>query len=368
MADTEANLCACCQKAAAKYRCPRCEVCTCSLACVQAHKRQTGCSGQRDRTAYISMKEFDVNQLASDIRFLEEGVDKRSSAERSLAITAGHAPRHNPRQRAPLSRGERIAKWAYTRCKVTVRSLAVGMRRQQENRTSWDGKQKHMLWTVQVMFGTSSTGHSVLLHRIADTSPLDSIVQMARKRRQGKQDADGDEAADSDAIKHLLLRRVDSPANAPIYYALAPTTPLFMALENKTVIEYPTITVIDADQPIPATWHVEPCVVHVDEGGPDATSARTEETVDDPSVTTTHGVEDDAERARTFHVQEPDSNDENDAETVVGTMMQPQSKPSVPATDHAIPGVGIHYDSELEEGEVPMSWPASKRRKLDAVE
>jgi hypothetical protein len=65
MTDEQINLCTSCHTATAKYRCPRCETRTCSLSCVQTHKSQTGCSGKRDRTGYVSMKEFGVNQLAS---------------------------------------------------------------------------------------------------------------------------------------------------------------------------------------------------------------------------------------------------------------------------------------------------------------
>jgi hypothetical protein len=58
-------LCQQCHLQPFKYRCPRCDCHTCSLACSQQHKKDTGCNGQRDRTKYVSMKQFDVNQLAS---------------------------------------------------------------------------------------------------------------------------------------------------------------------------------------------------------------------------------------------------------------------------------------------------------------
>ncbi|PNH04040.1 Box C/D snoRNA protein 1 [Tetrabaena socialis] len=77
-----------CGAAPARYRCPRCQLRTCSLACVRAHKEGPGggegagggggegggggCSGQRDRAAFLPMKEFDDRALLSDYRLLEE--------------------------------------------------------------------------------------------------------------------------------------------------------------------------------------------------------------------------------------------------------------------------------------------------------
>ncbi|RKP06458.1 hypothetical protein THASP1DRAFT_10426, partial [Thamnocephalis sphaerospora] len=47
-----------CNEKPFKYRCPRCGWRTCSLPCSRTHKQATGCSGQRDRTKYVPMKQF----------------------------------------------------------------------------------------------------------------------------------------------------------------------------------------------------------------------------------------------------------------------------------------------------------------------
>ncbi|KAJ1616091.1 hypothetical protein T492DRAFT_577535, partial [Pavlovales sp. CCMP2436] len=51
--------CAVCGEAASKYRCPRCELRTCSATCVGAHKAASGCSGKRDTARYSSLPNFD---------------------------------------------------------------------------------------------------------------------------------------------------------------------------------------------------------------------------------------------------------------------------------------------------------------------
>lgn len=60
-----AQLCAVCGSTAARYRCPGCDVRSCSLACSKAHKESSGCSGKRDRLKFVSLQEFDDRTLLS---------------------------------------------------------------------------------------------------------------------------------------------------------------------------------------------------------------------------------------------------------------------------------------------------------------
>lgn len=56
----------------AKYTCPKCEVKTCCLNCSRIHKTELNCSGQRDRTKFISINKFTNLDLLSDYVLLEE--------------------------------------------------------------------------------------------------------------------------------------------------------------------------------------------------------------------------------------------------------------------------------------------------------
>ncbi|TVU36968.1 hypothetical protein EJB05_18928 [Eragrostis curvula] len=67
-----------------KYRCPGCAHLTCSLPCVQAHKRRTDCTGKRPRTDPVPLARFDDNQLISDYNLLEETNQARESAHRLI--------------------------------------------------------------------------------------------------------------------------------------------------------------------------------------------------------------------------------------------------------------------------------------------
>lgn len=61
----ESKLCQECKKSEWKYKCPRCDLRSCGLDCVKAHKARTGCSGKRDRTAFVPLAEFCDNVLVS---------------------------------------------------------------------------------------------------------------------------------------------------------------------------------------------------------------------------------------------------------------------------------------------------------------
>lgn len=66
------GLCEVCGKQNAKYTCPKCEVKTCCIGCVNIHKKELNCDGIRDRTKFISKEKFTNLDFLSDFRLLQE--------------------------------------------------------------------------------------------------------------------------------------------------------------------------------------------------------------------------------------------------------------------------------------------------------
>lgn len=87
--ESDAILCMVCESATRRYKCPRCSIMTCSLECCRQHKIDTGCSGKRDRTCYVGVKEFNDNNLRDDFHFLEDVLQKKGSALRTLKTAFG---------------------------------------------------------------------------------------------------------------------------------------------------------------------------------------------------------------------------------------------------------------------------------------
>ncbi|KZT74289.1 hypothetical protein DAEQUDRAFT_640414, partial [Daedalea quercina L-15889] len=66
-------ICAVCRAKPAIYTCPRCIMRTCSMPCSNRHKTLgDGCSGVRNKAAYVPMNEYGYMSLMNDYTFLEE--------------------------------------------------------------------------------------------------------------------------------------------------------------------------------------------------------------------------------------------------------------------------------------------------------
>lgn len=66
------GLCEVCNFLEAKYTCPKCEVKTCCVRCLQIHKKELDCNGIRDKTKFIPIRNMTKMDFLSDYTFLEE--------------------------------------------------------------------------------------------------------------------------------------------------------------------------------------------------------------------------------------------------------------------------------------------------------
>ena len=73
-----------------KYKCPRCEMLTCSLSCVKQHKEQTGCCGVKEPEQIgeklIRVNEMNVNLLRKEMKFLEDGINLSNKAKKENTL------------------------------------------------------------------------------------------------------------------------------------------------------------------------------------------------------------------------------------------------------------------------------------------
>ncbi len=124
-----------------KYRCPRCALRTCSLACSQRHKRRAQCSGVRDPAAYVKRSELatpagidrDFNFLVGVERHLdraEQDIVHRKLPPLDHGSRTSGAKHGRPKGDGPLASSIR-------RARVTVEQAPKGLQRQRENRTRW---------------------------------------------------------------------------------------------------------------------------------------------------------------------------------------------------------------------------------------
>lgn len=161
--------CASCQSPSPKYTCPRCARKTCSAPCSKSHKDRYGCTGLRDPTKYVPLKDFGQGDWAGDYTWLESGrrklmswgeelgsMEGTSSSSRpaagegaggqrrgrdnhaaaaAAAVVIGGLDKHGkPKSKVEIMRRQLLYKGYY------VEIMSSGMDRREKNQSSWNQK------------------------------------------------------------------------------------------------------------------------------------------------------------------------------------------------------------------------------------
>ncbi|OQV25994.1 putative Box C/D snoRNA protein 1 [Hypsibius exemplaris] len=238
------RICEMCTENASKYRCPRCEMATCSLPCTVKHKEIHGCSGQRNRAAFISRVSFDDASLSSDIAFLEDAARRTVLAKDRL------------RSVDPLVHKGVLVEEANRR-QVDLRLLAEWFPKRKENRSYYRGR--NMFWTIRW-----------IIHLEEDQKPLELLIHGAKDQRtigdifQGlsvdrtlnvvqKEQLEGLLAGKkADAFSFTLLLDPAHRHQTGLTVALSASLTLRGCLARKLIVEYPTVSV-RSNAPVPQT-------------------------------------------------------------------------------------------------------------------
>ncbi|XP_054007395.1 box C/D snoRNA protein 1 [Hylaeus anthracinus] len=245
--------CEVCGASKAKYTCPKCEVRTCCLQCVNIHKKELECSGIRDKTKFVSLKSFTDLDVLSDYRLLEE-------VSRSVEQLKSDPSKRYTRQNILPLHLSKLRSAAFKR-KVNLEFMPQNFYRHKNNTTFLNWKTNELYWRIEWIFpqaehtkwtterALDTTRLSILIEEILD--PMKSLrnsndiedlnLKMCLNNRLQFY-----QAAGLSGIKVLLkaekIRRSESR-----FYELDITLTLKENLENKTIIEFPTIYVIPKD-------------------------------------------------------------------------------------------------------------------------
>ncbi|KOX79125.1 Box C/D snoRNA protein 1, partial [Melipona quadrifasciata] len=136
--------CEVCGKNKAKYTCPKCEVRTCCLECVNIHKKELECDGIRDKTKFIPLKSFTDLDILSDYRFLEEAartVDQLKRNPLKKYTCQISLPMH-------LNR----LKIAAFKRNVTLQFMPQHFSRHKNNTTYFNWKTNELYWKIEWIF------------------------------------------------------------------------------------------------------------------------------------------------------------------------------------------------------------------------
>lgn len=221
--------CSLCQKPA-RYRCPRCALRTCSVECVKSHKRVSGCTGVRDRCAYVALNNFTESDLQSDYRLLEEAANVVDVSSRDKIVK----PHRPPVLPVKLVNMQKVA-WKSAR--INLQFLPEMFARRKLNRISI--KKGILHWTIAVEI--PQAGLSLLKHNVSSAGLLKDVVHDFIR------DFTEPEKQSACAIINapflelaVYLKAEGRPANDERYHQLDTDLSVEENLREKQIIEYPT--------------------------------------------------------------------------------------------------------------------------------
>ncbi len=232
-AEAHSSMCDICQLFASKYKCPRCMKRTCSAACVKVHKDAEACSGTRDVTGFVRLREFDDNQLMDDYQFLSSTKKALENERIHASVKPASPAQRRPKRGRDEVNADQPPKWqALARhCRETgqtiVHLMPKSLSRRKLNRSHL--KQGAVYWTVEVV---KSNGERMLLHRVPESETLIALL--------GRMNADVSSAA-------VVMPVYGRPANEPLFFRFDDReATLAQMLRGKEVLEFPTLLLKDS--------------------------------------------------------------------------------------------------------------------------
>ncbi|KMS98954.1 hypothetical protein BVRB_3g067540 [Beta vulgaris subsp. vulgaris] len=229
----EIKLCEECNSKEFKYKCPGCSRRTCSLTCVNSHKKSSGCTGKKKTTQIIPLSQFDDATLLSDYNLLEDVKRVAESAQRMRVKLCGY----HPQFRLPFHlKALRGAAWK-SGTKLLFHS--AGMTKREKNQTRYNQRKKSISWTIEWRF--HSTDVVLLENGVHESTTLRSVIEKHLQPSPWRNKLRRFCEEPLDNLK-LFIRKYHKGSKAP-YRELDLDTPLNQLLGGLVILEYPVIHV-----------------------------------------------------------------------------------------------------------------------------
>ncbi|KAG5848016.1 hypothetical protein ANANG_G00132380 [Anguilla anguilla] len=222
-------ICGTCGTEEARYRCPGCLKHSCSLPCVKTHKSESGCSGMRDKTAFVPISKFDEMNLLSDYRLLEDTSRLVDSTHRDPLILR---PRTTKCAKMLMRNAQRF--------NLRLKLLPPGFSRRCENSTFFHKKAGQFFWHLKFLFPQSDAVFTE--RRVPDDRTLQQIlssyVHPTESEPIRRQRLKAYVHAPPDQVKVFMKAENRNP-NCARYHELDLQKSLRENLRFKVVVEYP---------------------------------------------------------------------------------------------------------------------------------
>lgn len=226
-------MCEVCSLQNARYTCPKCEIKTCCLSCSKVHKKELDCSGLRDRTKYIPLKNMTKVDFMNDYYFLEECTKFVKDKKDNKKV--------KPRHHGGISKSLHTLKKVASDRKIRLLYMVGDLTRRKENRTIYDSKKQVILWHLELIFVNAN--NLKVSARIEENQRLSDVV-LSFLKSEDPAIQKSLEFYKSSGIKNLKVLFKAEGLKGDQYFVLDLEKSLKKNLTNKVVIEFPTFQVI----------------------------------------------------------------------------------------------------------------------------
>ncbi|XP_025419730.1 box C/D snoRNA protein 1 [Sipha flava] len=221
------GFCEVCSSDLAKYCCPRCEVKTCCLACVNIHKKELDCDGKRYKTGFKKLEKFNDNEMSQDYRLMNEFIEVVGEFKMKTQRLSNLAPGFR-----------RLRYQAYQR---NVRLQILPNSTMNKNNTSFfNHKLNKIFWRIDWIFHGIDVKFTN--HKVPEYQKINDIV-----RNYFSLEFHEDEVKEkmkfyiSAGIRGVTFLMKSSFGK---YYELDPEDSISYSLRYKSILEYPEILVV----------------------------------------------------------------------------------------------------------------------------
>lgn len=153
----------------AKYCCPKCEVKTCSISCLNIHKKELDCNGIRDKTKFLPLKEMTEKDFASDYTFLEECTRYISDRKRDKIKRFTRSNKYFPTSLHKLRQAANYRN-------IRLRILLPLFTKHKLNTTVFDAETKTIYWKIEWVF-PNANGIKLIDEHCCENDPLANLLE-----------------------------------------------------------------------------------------------------------------------------------------------------------------------------------------------
>lgn len=249
------ELCHVCNIAIAIYQCPRCSICTCSLPCVNNHKKENNCTGRKDAFA-ITAVPSDINDeiFKQDIRYLDR---VSLEVERSSRWTA-----HNNSERFETMKGALSGYVLRKMCEARGINIVLcppelSLRRR--NTTQLTRRHKKIAWRIEWRFFILKPDGTKTMAIYSDKTIVETTLVRAlverfwhmggRTPRQIPSLSLGNrelhDMGENPNDWGILIQDFVASSDDPVWQELNRDLDIMSALKGKTVYEFPVFHIVN---------------------------------------------------------------------------------------------------------------------------